>query len=247
MKRIITTALLTICIGIIGALDLESYEFIDYLMSLPGPRSPVIMQDSVIFFASSSYRRVGISFAHEGFSKVHWMRKLVVPKDLAGISDKERAKMNPMDLFEDSGILFHVQVIPEGIANMDYRMVIDGLWTGDPLNPQGVSGIGGICNSRVALPTQYRPIPSPPQGVMRFTFTAPPGEKITVGGSFNNWDPFMYELKETGTGNYSLTLQLPPGTYQYVFFYRGERYTDPYNPYRVFTNDGKAVSQTVIQ
>ena len=246
MKRIITAVFLILCIGTIWAVDLESYEFIDYLLSLRSPVSPVIFEDAVIFTASSSFRRVGISFAYEGFSRVHWLQRLLIPRDPAEIAAE--SKNRNVELYEDSGILFHVEVIPDGIQNLDYRMVIDGLWTTDPVNPNSVSAQGGIAHSRVLLPSRVRP-PSTfdgPSGSLSFSFIAPPGEIITVGGSFNNWDPFMYEMRETGRGLYTLNLNLPPGTYQYVFFYRGERYLDPNNPNEVYTRDGKAVSQAVI-
>jgi 1,4-alpha-glucan branching enzyme len=75
----------------------------------------------------------------------------------------------------------------------------------------------------------------------------PPGEKVTVAGSFNGWDPFMYELTENPAGTYSLCIPLPPGKYQYIFFHRGERWLDPYNPNRVYSRDGMPASEIVIQ
>jgi 1,4-alpha-glucan branching enzyme len=90
------------------------------------------------------------------------------------------------------------------------------------------------------------PLQGPP-GSLSFSFRGPPGETVTVGGSFNGWDPFMYELSEGPAGVYSLTLPLPPGKYQYVFFHRGERFLDPYNFGRVYTKDGKVASEIVIR
>ena len=249
MKRIITAFILILCIGNIGAVDLESYEFIDYLLSLRAPVSPVIFEDAVIFTASSSFRRVGISFAHEGFSRVHWLQRLLIPRDPAEIEAETTRRNRNVPQNEDSGILFHVEVIPSGLQNLDYRMVIDGLWTLDPVNSLSVSGPGNIAHSRVALPSRVRP-PSTfdgPEGTLSFRFIAPPGEIITVGGNFNNWDPFMYEMRETARGLYTLNLTLPPGTYHYVFYYRGERHTDPNNPNEVFTQDGKSASEAIIR
>jgi hypothetical protein len=57
----------------------------------------------------------------------------------------------------------------------------------------------------------------------------------------------MYELKENPPGYYTLTISLPPGRYQYVFFHRGERRLDPYNFSRVYTKEGKSASEIVIQ
>jgi hypothetical protein len=232
MKNIIAAVLLTLTIGI-GAADLESYQFIDRLLSLPGPGAPVIFEDTVIFTAPSSYRRVGISFAYEGYSRVYWYKKLMVPEDPRVIA--AMGKKKNIDPNKDSGILFHVQTIPEDIRNLDYRMVIDGLWTSDPLNPLAMKDEAGLTQSRVAIPARARP-PSTfdaPKGSLRFTYSTAPGETISVGGTFNGWDPFMYELKETSPGVYTLTLALPPGTYQYVFFHRGERLLDPNNPNKI--------------
>ena len=246
MKRIITALLLIVCIGTIGAADLESYEFIDLLLRLQGPVAPMFYQDAVIFTASSSFRRVGISFAHDGFSRVHWLQRLMVPRDPAEIA----AEGKNAPTTRDSGILFHVEVIPDGLQNMDYRMIIDGLWTIDPTNPQSITGGGGILHSRVSVPSRprrYETYYDAVLGQVFFGFPAPSGEIITIGGSFNNWDPFMYEMRETSPGFYTIAIALPPGTYQYAFFYRGERHLDPYNHERAYTRDGKIASQTLVR
>jgi hypothetical protein len=52
----------------------------------------------------------------------------------------------------------------------------------------------------------------------------------------------MYEMKETAKGVYTLTLSLAPGTYQYVFFCKGQRIVDSLNPRRTYARDGKAAS-----
>ena len=240
-------ALLIFIIGNIGAVDIESYQFIDYLRAIPGPGKPQIYEDEVIFTASSSYNRVGISFAHEGYAKVYWFKRLLTPKDHSElfINGKYQSSIDPN---RDSGIMFHHQLIPEDLKNMDYRMVIDGLWTTDPLNPLTVTGSSGIAESRVPLPERSKfslnQVPKP--GTYRFLYRAPPGEIITVGGNFNNWDPFMYVLSESSPGLYTLTLSLPPGTFQYVFFHRGEQIPDQ-AARRLYTRDGRIVSEAVVQ
>jgi hypothetical protein len=246
MKTITAVLLLILSIGVLGAADLESYQFIDRLLSLGSPGVPVIYEDTVIFTAPSSYRRVGISFAFEGYSKVYWFQNLKVHEDPAVVAAAGKKGADP---YKDSGILFHVQTIPAGTNNIDYRMIIDGLWTADPLNPLTVSSAGGLTQSRVPVPPQPA-APSvfdAPPGSLSFTYKAPSGETVTVAGSFNGWDPFMYEMKETGPGVYTLTLPLPPGTYQYSFFHRGERVTDPYNPYKVYAKNGIAVSEATVR
>jgi 1,4-alpha-glucan branching enzyme len=86
-----------------------------------------------------------------------------------------------------------------------------------------------------------------PPGTLTFNYQAPSGETVTVAGSFNGWDPFMYELRETKPGVYSLTLPLPPGPYHYVFFHRGQRILDPYNHNRVYTMEGIAATEAVVR
>ena len=151
MKAFITAALLTLIIGNIRALDTESYQFIDYLRAISAPGKPEIYEDSVIFTASSSYQRVGISFAHEAYAKVHWFKRLMIPADMAELTaaHKNRKDIEPN---KDSGIMFYAESIPDGMKNMDYRLIIDGLWMADPLNPLTVTSPSGVVESRIPLP-----------------------------------------------------------------------------------------------
>jgi hypothetical protein len=242
---------LTLLIAIIGnieAIDTESYQFINHLLTIPVPRGPEIFDDGVIFTAPSSYRRVGISFAHEGFSHVYWFQKLLKAKD--ELTAREEKSRRIEDKYRDSGILFHVYTVPPEIRELEYRLVIDGLWTADPLNPQyRVDQKSGIVRSVIAMPEIQR-VPTAfdgPPGTLTFNYRAPSGETITVAGSFNGWDPFMYELREIREGYYSLTLPLPPGTYHYVFFHRGLRVQDPYNHNQVYTIEGLAAAEAAVR
>jgi len=56
----------------------------------------------------------------------------------------------------------------------------------------------------------------------------------------------MYELRETSRGFYELSLPFPPGTYQYAFFHRGAQVPDPANTNRLYTRDGRIVSQAIV-
>lgn len=247
MKRTIIAALLLFIIGNIRAADTESYQFIDHLLSITQPGPPEVYEDTVIFTAPSSHRRVGIAFAHENFSRVYWLRKLMVPEDPERVL--AATKKNPVDPYRDSGILFHVQTIPKDLREMEYRMIIDGLWSPDPLNPLRKTSSAGLVHSRIPLPQISSPPPGPDgiPGHLNFAFTAESGEIITVAGNFNGWDPFMYEMKETSRGNYSLVLPLQAGTYQYVYIYRGERVLDPRNRRIVYTQDGYTASETIVK
>jgi hypothetical protein len=248
MKKITILMLLIQFIGNIGAVDTESYQFIDHLLTLTRPGAPEIYEDGVLFTASSAYRRVGVAFAHEGFSKVYWFKKLLLTRD--DIIPGTVKFKDPLDAYRDSGILFHVYTVPADIRELEYRLIIDGLWTVDPLNPRyRMDPQSGIVRSTVLLP-EIKRTPSTfdgPPGSLSFSYQAPPGEIVTVAGTFNGWDPFMYELRETSPGTYGLTLPLPPGVYHYVFFHRGQRILDPNNHNRVYTAEGKTATEAVVQ
>jgi hypothetical protein len=149
--------------------------------------------------------------------------------------------------YQETGVLFYVYVPPEDLRELSYRLVIDGLWSADPLNPRRETSPAGRSQSVVPLPPPRRKAPGAPPGIFSVSYQAPPGERITLAGSFNGWDPFMYELRETGPGFYALSLPLPPGAYQYVFIHRGERIPDPANQNRAYTREGKIVSEVIIR
>ena len=244
MKTFIMAMLLIFIIGNIGAADIESYQFIDYIRNISAPEKPQFFEDAVLFTASSSHRRVGISFAHEGYARVHWFQRLMLPRDAAEFTDARGRIIKGAEQTVDSGIMFHLEPIPDKVKNLDYRMIIDGLWLADPLNPVRVSGPSGLVESRIPLPEKPEEPAAP--GFYRFSYQAQPGEAITVGGSFNNWDPFMYELRETRPGFYTLLLPLPPGSFQYVFFHRGEWVADPLNARMRYSRDNRVVSEGIM-
>jgi len=248
MKTFVASALLILIIGSIEAADIGTYQFIDHLRGISAPMQPEIFGNAVVFTASSAYHRVGVSFAHEGFARVHWFQRLMLPRDSAELAEGGRSR-RAIAPYVDSGIMFHAQVIPQGARYVDYRLVIDGLWTSDPLNPLTVTGPAGIVQSRVLVPAgvQAAALAAAPQvGSFQFNFRAPPGETVTVAGSFNNWDPFMFPLRETSPGFFTLTLPLPPGRFQYAFFHRGEQFPDPANMRRLYSREGRVVSEAIV-
>ncbi len=248
MKYIFNLMLLLFIIGNISAVDTESYEFIDHLLSINSPGTPEVFEDAVIFTAPSEYKRVGIAFAHEGFSRVYWFRKLMVPKEEAPakVNPDPKKALPPKIVFADSGILFYTFTIPLNMSEISYRLVIDGLWTTDPANPNKKIDLNsGLEYSVITLPVIQRnyQIQQDESGSITFRFSGPSGETVTLAGSFNGWDPFMYQMRETSPGVYNLTLSLPPGQYHYVFYHRGQRMLDPVNPQRIYTREGLAASE----
>jgi len=222
--------------------DWENYEVLDRLLKIKTPGSPVICEDFVIFTADSSIRRIGVAFSHEDFANTYWFKKLVVPNDFnAPIPTGQKLP----DPYKDSGVQFYIYKFPEHLKELEYRLVVNGLWSTDPSNPQvrrdPVTGLNLSVLQTPLRPSKPNPFETLPEGVT-FTFKSAPGEIVTIAGSFNNWDPFMYELRETAAGVYTITLPLASGSYQYVFFCRGQRIVDTFNPKRTYAKDGKAAS-----
>ncbi len=123
-------------------------------------------------------------------------------------------------------------------------MVIDGLWTTDPQNPitayDNRTGmmLSSLPVTRISEPKTDRT----ESGTVRFIYQGERGQTIRLAGSFNNWDSFMYELKETSPGFYELDLTLPRGTYYYTFNNGTTALTDTTNPDRGYTKDGRVAS-----
>ena len=58
-------------------------------------------------------------------------------------------------------------------------------------------------------------------------------KQIFLAGNFNNWNPAdpKYLMKDDdGDGTWSITVKLPPGTYQYKYVIDGTWTKDPYSP-----------------
>ncbi|GMO54632.1 MAG: hypothetical protein Ta2G_13630 [Termitinemataceae bacterium] len=251
-KSILTFALLSAIISnsYINALDTGTYEFIDMLLSLKKPGAPVVYEDGVVFTASSIYKRVGIAFEHEGFSKIHNFKKLLVPINDTAVFDGTAKNSSRPELFQDSGLLFYVYEVPSDLKKLEYRLVIEGLWTEDPYNPEKrLDRNTGLIFSGAPVPNIVRTYPTAKEDSteLSFSYKGRSGESITVAGDFNGWDPFMYDLKESAGGIYSLNLPIPQGTWKYVFFRNGERVLDPNNNSRVYTYDGKIANVVTVK
>jgi hypothetical protein len=73
---------------------------------------------------------------------------------------------------------------------------------------------------------------SPNVVFVRFVLYAPGAKRVTVAGTFNQWDQNAAPLTPAGTGGvWVTTLQLPIGQHQYAFVVDGQRWVpDPAAP-----------------
>lgn len=60
-----------------------------------------------------------------------------------------------------------------------------------------------------------------------FQMNAPQAKKVSLAGSFNNWNTKSHLAKKDVKGNWSRKLTLKPGRYEYKFFIDGRWVNDP--------------------
>ena len=141
-------------------------------------------------------------------------------------------------------MLFFLLERPAKLKNISYRLIIDGLWTTDPNNPNKIydptSGVSvstvnvGILKPEITNATET-------DGV-KFIYQGESGQQVRLGGTFTNWDSWIYELKETKPGFYELVLPLPEGTYYYNYYLGMNSISDKTNPKKAYTSDGRTTS-----
>ncbi len=73
---------------------------------------------------------------------------------------------------------------------------------------------------------------APMDGGERFSLHAPEAASVAVAGSFNGWDPQKNMLSGPDKhGDWSITLRLAPGRYEYLFVISGKEWLpDPAVP-----------------
>lgn len=219
------------------------YEYLSakIIEQLSNVSAPFVKDGRMVFTAEGKYRYAGIAFSHEGYRKIHTFER-IVHKDQNGnvIVDKDGREEN---------FLFFVTEVPENTNSVEYRLIIEGLWTTDPMNPEST------IDKKTGLKVSTLQVPyidsSQRVGIennrVNFVYQGEEGRNISLSGTFNNWDPFMYTLKETKPGFYEFSLPLPPGTYYYTYMDGGIRLEDKTNPDKVYTKDGRTASVIVVQ
>jgi hypothetical protein len=195
--------------------------------SIDSSRPPRMIDDVLVlsYKPERPVRFVGVRFAHEDWKFLH-----------------------PYE-WNERGVLVLDYPVPEGVREIRYRIVVDGLWMSDPANPVADADAAGVPFSVYRLesePTRTVVNPKPDMGgAFTFVFRGSPGRRVSIVGDFNNWDPFMDPLDEIAPGSYSVTLRIPAGEHWYYFFSDGRRILDRFNAQTGVDPDGGTVSYFV--
>ena len=148
-----------------------------------------------------------------------------------------------------SSYYFYIIEVPKKIPRVCYRLVIDGLWTVDPQNENTIyNDTENYALSYIDLPpVEFEVTEKLDNGMTHFVCHAESGKKIRLGGTFTNWDSWIYEMKETVPGKYEIDIPLHPGTYYYSYYSGITSFLDETNPLRGYSPDGKIVSFITVK
>lgn len=214
--------------------EIESYELANFMTRLTDVSEPMVTDKYIIFTAKADARFTGIVFDFEYYSRIHAFQKHNV-RDIDGNIT--------------CSIMFHILRRPKDLTEIQYRLIIDGLWTYDPCNPDRVyDSTSGITLSRVNIGSTLPVVTNTnPASGTKFIYNGKPGETVRLGGTFTNWDSWIYELEETKPGFYELDLPLPKGKYYYNYYIGMNAITDRTNPNKAYTEDGRKTSVIIIE
>ncbi len=238
MKQLFLIAFISLSLSPLFSLELEQFEGKQYILdnllqTIERPRAPQVHDNYIIFTASPNVRYTGIAFNFEQYQKIHTFKRLV--------------RQNEDGSNTESFVSFYILEIPENVNNISYRLVMDGLWTTDPLNTEQVyDAKANLQVSHIGLQQPVITETKSSQKTIRFVYEGESGKKIRLAGNFTNWDPFIYELTETSLGIYELELALPKGTYYYNYYSGIHSFLDETNPEKVYTADGRVASVVTL-
>lgn len=209
----------------------DPYAYGELVETITAAGEPKISGKYIIFTADGNARHVGIALENENFKHIYSFQRLSHGSD------------------SKNSVLFHIMAIPEGMRELRYRMVLNGLWSTDPLNPYEVFDYTtGMSLSVLKVPYQkeYKTAVEN-SGSTKFVYLGDTGKKIYLAGTFNRWDPFMYSLEEVAPGRYELYLPLPKGKWLYAYFVDGQQLPDKTNGNHVYTEDGRVASVITVE
>ena len=206
----------------------QNFELDTLLHNIEKPCEPIVTEDYIIFTANTQNRSVGIAFDFENYQVIH-------PFQVLSITDDEGKSTRRH--------LFYCYQRQHRFDTLKYRLVIDGLWTTDPLNPnREYDEQVNLYFSKLENLGQIRIETEAKNDTVKFIYKGESGLKLQLAGTFTNWDPWIYQLEEIQPGLYELELPLTSGTYYYNYYLGLTPILDNTNPEKIYTADGRSAS-----
>ena len=202
------------------------------ISELTEARSPMFIDNHILFtyYNGKQYtRRVAIAFESDNYKQVYTFMK------------------------NEYNVFFFIKKIPEKTDFLNYRLIVDGVWTHDPINNNSFLSPGQIRVSSLIIPKKFNDFFTTPlindNGSVLFIYKDQKDKHIYLSGNFNNWDPFMYKMTEDKKvpGTYTISLRMTPGKHLYTFISDGITIQDPSNPKKALDSRGNAVSVISLQ
>ena len=242
VKNILIIAVLLNCFSVFAkgsekSVDPEAsykypYEYRVIANDIHEIRSPYQVDDYIIFTQEDTVRHIGITFNFEGYKEIHsFMRKTATD----------------IDGNVTGSLLFYILEVPRDVEFIDYRLIVDGIWTKDTTNFDSYyDPYTGIEVSTLNVRNNHKYETKKTDNGVHFIYQGKEGQKIRLGGTFTNWDSSIYELTETKPGFYEITIPLPQGTYYYAFYNGTASFPDKSNPDRAWSGEGRECSIITI-
>lgn len=233
-KRFLVLAgvLLGLCTASVTAAEKMNYQNFELdllLHNIEKPCAPIVTDDYIIFTADIHNRFVGIAFDFENYKVIH-------PFQIMNATDDEGKTSRKY--------MFYCYNRQHKISELRYRLVFDGLWAADPLNPNKEYDENvNLYFSKVEDPGSIRiSTETTDDDSVHFIYRGKSGQKVRLSGTFTNWDPWIYTLNETSPGFYELKLPLTTGTYYYNYLIGMTAILDETNPNKAYTADGRSAN-----
>ncbi|MFA5119037.1 MAG: glycogen-binding domain-containing protein [Candidatus Omnitrophota bacterium] len=99
----------------------------------------------------------------------------------------------------------------------------------------------------VKLKTTSKPSLKVSTSETSFKLFAPQAARVSVAGSFNNWDTVSLSGKKDAKGNWIVKASLKPGNYEYKFFVDGSWLLDPQCKSNVCNSFGTQNSLIIVK
>ena len=231
-KFVLMTLLAALFMGGMGfaaaPANYQNFELDTLLHNIEKPGEPIVTEDYIIFTANTQNRSVGIAFDFENYQVIHPFQVLSSTDDEGKTTRKH---------------LFYCYQRQHRFDTLKYRLVIDGLWTTDPLNPnREYDEQVNLYFSKLENLGQIRIETEAKDDTVKFIYKGESGLKLQLAGTFTNWDPWIYQLEEIQPGLYELELPLTTGTYYYNYYLGLTPILDNTNPEKIYTADGRSAS-----